>query len=109
MGRLTRTACIQFISLVFAIGAPLNCHAVGLGAVKVHSALGQPFSAEIEVTAMQPDEFARVLARVASTEEYQAANVAYMPVFRQLRITAERRADGRSLLNVTSVAPSGHQ
>ena len=105
MDRLTKTACIQFLSLVVAICVPLNSHAVGLGAFKVHSALGQPLSAEIEVTALQPEEFARVVARIASPEEYQTASIVYLPVLRQLRVTAERRADGRSFLNITSVAP----
>ena len=105
MDRLTKIACVQFLSLVIAICVPLSSHAVGLGAFKVHSALGQPFAAEIEVNALQPGEFAEVVARIASPEQYQTANTMYLPVLRQLRVTAERRADGRSFLNITSVAP----
>ena len=105
MDRFINTACMQVLAIVPAICVPLSCHAVGLGVFKVQSALGQPFSAEIEVTAMQPDEFARVVARIASPEEYQTANTMYLPVLRQLRVTAERRADGRSFLNISSVAP----
>lgn len=80
-------------------------HAVGLGALTIQSALGQPLSAEIEVSALQADEFARVLARIASPEEYQAAKLVYAPLLRQLRIAAERRKDGRTFLKITSFAP----
>lgn len=80
-------------------------HAVGLGAFKVHSALGQPLSAEVEVTAMEAEEFGRIVARIADPDEYQAAKLTYRPVLRELRIAGERRADGRSFLNITSVAP----
>ena len=85
----------------FAIAA----HAAGLGALTIQSALGQPLLAEIEVIGMQPDEFARVLARVASPEQYQAATLAYQPLLRQLRVAVERRKDGKAILKITSVAP----
>ena len=85
----------------FAIAA----HAVGLGALTIQSALGQPLLAEIEVSALQADEFARVLARIASPEEYETAKLVYAPLLRQLRIAAERRKDGRTFLKITSFAP----
>ena len=83
----------------------IAAHAVGLGPIKVDSGLGQPLSAEVEVTALEPDEFARVLARVAGPDEYEAAKLPYAPLLRQLRITAERRKDGKSILKITSFAP----
>lgn len=85
----------------FAIAA----QAVGLGGIKIQSGLGQPLLAEVEVTALEPDEFARVVARVASPEDYAAAKIAYAPLLRQLRITTERRKDGRTILTITSHAP----
>ncbi len=80
-------------------------HAVGLGPIKVESGLGQSLSAEVEVTAMEAGEFARVLARIADPDEYAAAKLPYAPLLRQLRITAERRKDGKSILKITSLAP----
>ena len=60
--------------------------AAGLGGLTVHSALGQPLSAEIEVSALPADEFARVVARIAGPDDYQAAKLAYPPFLRQLRV-----------------------
>ena len=83
----------------------ITAHAAGLGALTTQSALGQPLLAEIEVIGMQPDEFARVVARIAGPEQYQADTLAYQPLLRQLRVAAERRKDGKAILKITSVAP----
>ena len=83
----------------------MAAQAAGLGALTTQSALGQPLSAEIEVIGMQPDEFARVLARIGSPEQYQAATLPHQPLLRQLRVAAERRKDGKAILKITSVAP----
>ena len=80
-------------------------YAAGLGGLSVQSALGQPLAAEIEVIAMQPDEFARVLARIASPEDYEAAKLSFTPLLRQLRVTPERGKDGKAILKITSIAP----
>jgi pilus assembly protein FimV len=83
----------------------LGAHAAGLGALSVQSALGQPLIAEVEVTSLQADEFARVLARIASPEDYQAAKLTFTPTIRQIRVTPERRKDGKTILKITSFAP----
>ena len=105
MNQVKKTFFIRSFAVACCSWFAFSAHAVGLGGLKVQSALGQPFSAEIEVTALQADEFARVLARIASPEDYQTAKLAYVPLLRQLRINAERRADGRSFLKITSIAP----
>ena len=105
MNQVKKTFFIRLFAVACCMWFAFNAHAVGLGGLKVQSALGQPLSAEIEVTALQADEFARVLARIASPEDYQTAKLAYVPLLRQLRINAERRADGRSFLKITSIAP----
>ena len=103
MHHVTRKLLVQSLAIGCYAWFSFAAQAVGLGSLTVHSALGQPLSAEIDVTSLQPDEFARVLARIASPEEYAAAKLVYVPQLRQLRITAERRTDGKSILNIVSV------
>ena len=79
--------------------------AAGLGKLSVNSALGQPLVAEIELVSLQPGEFEALVARVASPEAYTDAKVEYSPLLRQLTFTAERRADGKPVLKITSFAP----
>ncbi len=100
IGYLPARLLLAGCSTCFVIAA----HAAGLGALTTQSALGQPLSAEIEVIGLQPEEFARVLVRIGSPEQYQAATLAYQPLLRQLRVAAERRKDGKAILKVISVA-----
>ena len=79
--------------------------AAGLGRLSVNSSLGQPLSAEIELVSLQPGEFEALAARVASPEAYTDARIEFSPLLRQLRFTAERRADGKPILKVTSSGP----
>jgi pilus assembly protein FimV len=95
--RTVATLCCAWIA--FAV------QAVGLSTIKVQSGLGQPLLAQIEVSALEPDEFARVNARIAGPDEYAAAKLAYSPLLRQVRIAAEHSKEGKSILNITSVAP----
>lgn len=101
IGYLPARLLLAGCSTCFVIAA----HAAGFGALTTQSALGQPLSAEIEVIGLQPEEFARVLVRIGSPEQYQAATLPYQPLLRQLRVAAERRKDGKAILKVTSVAP----
>ena len=105
MNDVTRKFPTRSLAAAFAVCFAFAAHAVGLGSLKVQSALGQPLAAEIEVSALDAEEFTRVMARIASPEEYQAARLTYVPLLRQLRISGERRPDGRSFLNITSVSP----
>ncbi len=90
--------CIAFASLAAA---------AGLTGINVKSGLGQPFSAEIEITGLPTEDFEFELAKgaIASPEKYEEAKLVYPPYIRQLRITTERRADGKPFLKIVSSAP----
>lgn len=79
--------------------------AAGLGHIKVESTLGQPFMATIEITALQADEFSQIEARIANTESYEAAQISYPSIGRQIRISTARQSNGKSTLKLTSSAP----
>jgi pilus assembly protein FimV len=107
MKRIAKIAISQLVAATFCIVAPQTAGAAGLAPINVTSALGQPFSAEIEITGLPSEEFEFELAkgRVASPEAYQDARLVYPPLVRQLRISTERRADGKPVLKVVSSAP----
>jgi pilus assembly protein FimV len=94
------------LALCLAAVSPATV-AAGLAPIKVNSALGQPFSAEIEITGLPAEEFEFDLAkgRLASPEAYEDAKLAFPPYLRQLRITTERHSDGRPYLKLVSGAP----
>jgi len=89
--------------LLFSFGAA----AAGLSGIKVSSGLGQPFAAEIEIVGLPNEDFEFELAKgsLASPEMYQEAKLVYPPFLRQLRVTTERRSDGKPFLKIASNAP----
>ena len=99
------TCSIGTVACAFFLWLPVTAEAAGLGRIKVESALGQPFAATIDITALQVDEFPQVLARVANAETYEEAKVAYPSIVRQIRVSAERLSDGKPVLKLTSSVP----
>ncbi|MEQ1514981.1 MAG: hypothetical protein ABL931_00660 [Usitatibacteraceae bacterium] len=105
MSQLMKKTLVRAFAAFGAFWFAMAANAAGLGALSVKSALGQPLSAEIDVISLPPEEFARVLARIASPEEYEAAKLPFTPLLRQLRVNPERRQDGKTVLKITSFAP----
>lgn len=103
----TKKNLFRLIAAFWCAALPLAADAAGLAPIKVHSALGQPFSAEIEITGLPTDDFEFELAKgsLASAEAYQDAKLAFPPLLRQMRITTEKRADGKPILRLVSNAP----
>ena len=100
----------SFLRAVVAAGCialPVWAQAAGLSAINVKSALGQPFSAEIDITGLPTEEFEFELAKgtLASPEKYQEAKLAYPAFIRLIRVTTEKRSDGKPYLKLVSSAP----
>ncbi|MEP7157035.1 MAG: hypothetical protein ABI905_14750 [Betaproteobacteria bacterium] len=108
-GRFKFATPFIFAMLAFTWGAlaPAIAGAAGLSGIKVSSVLGQPFAAEIDIIGLPNEEFEFELAKgsLASPEQYQSAKLVYPTFLRQLRITTERRSDGRPYLKIASSAP----
>ncbi len=79
-----------------------NALALGLGRLSVQSALGETLRAEIDVTSITPEEASNLNVRVAPPESYRAAGVDYNSVLPSTQVVLQRRADGRSVLALTS-------
>jgi pilus assembly protein FimV len=102
-----KTISIGLLVLIWCAAMPFAARAAGLAGINVNSALGQPFSAEIEITGLPQEDFEFELAKgsLASAEAYQDAKLAFPPLLRQMRITTEKRADGKPILRIVSNAP----
>jgi pilus assembly protein FimV len=104
MSHAARKSFISVFAAVLLGAFGLTSQAAGLAGITVQSALGQPLAAEIQVVALQPEDFDLMQARIAGPEAYKAAKLAYVPVIRQLRLAAERRGEG-AVWKLTSVGP----
>ncbi len=76
--------------------------ALGLGRLSVQSALGETLKAEIEVTSITAEEASSLRLRVAPSEAYRAAGVEYNAALAATQVQVERRADGKTVLRLTS-------
>src|ERR1700686_950458 len=80
---------------------------LGLGKLTVTSALGQPLSAQIELTSVAKEELDSVSARVADPSLYRQNNLAYQGVLSRARVALERLPNGDAVLKVTTSASVG--
>ncbi|WP_036232177.1 hypothetical protein, partial [Methylibium sp. T29-B] len=86
---------------------PIDAAALGLGRLSVQSALGEALRAEIDVTALTPEEASSLKVKVASPDAYRAAGVDYNAALSAANVTLQRRADGRPYLRLTGDRPVG--
>lgn len=85
--------------------ASLQAHALALGRITVHSALGEPLRAEIDIADITADEAASLQAGVAPAETFKAAGLEYNAVAAGLEVQLQRRANGSSYLRLSSNRP----
>ncbi|WP_367849033.1 FimV/HubP family polar landmark protein [Rhodoferax sp. WC2427] len=76
--------------------------ALSLGRMTVLSGLGEPLRADIELPDITADEASSLKPEVAPAEAFRAAGLEYNPALADLRIVLQRRADGKSILRLSS-------
>jgi pilus assembly protein FimV len=77
-------------------------HALGLGAAKVLSPIGQPLLAEIDITEISAEEASNLQVKVPGAEAFKAAGVDYSRIASDVQVTLQKRANGRSYLRLAS-------
>ena len=80
---------------------PLTSQAFGLGKLELMSALNEPFKAEIDITALRPEEKDNLQVKMASSEEFEKAGLDRSMLLSQLQFDIVSRQDGTKIL-VTS-------
>ena len=101
---LHQTAIAAAATAFFGVWAP-DAAALSLGSITVQSALGEPLRAEIDVPDINADEAATLKASVASPEAFRAAGLDYNPAMSGLRVSLQRRPDGRAYIRLSSDKP----
>lgn len=86
-------------------GLSFDASALALGAVTVHSHLGEPLRAEIEVPQISEAEAKTLQTALGSPQAFQAAGVEYNPAVANLRITLNRRKNGQAYLRLVGSRP----
>ncbi|MFL6657791.1 MAG: FimV/HubP family polar landmark protein [Massilia sp.] len=81
-----------------------SAYAAGLGKLTVLSGLGQPLSAEIELTAVATDDASTLVAKLAPADAFRVANIDFNPALLSLRFAVEQRGT-RQFIKITSTQP----
>ena len=90
------------VAIALALGTvSIDASALALGRLNVQSALGEPLRAEIDVTEITASEADGMKVAIASSEAFRAAGVAYNPALSDVRVSLQRRADGRYVVRLT--------
>jgi pilus assembly protein FimV len=88
--------------LLGALLSPATLYALGLGEIRPHSALNQPFDAEIELISPTADELAGLKVGLAGPDMYQRYGVDRPMFLSAFEFSIQRSRDGRATIKVTS-------
>src|SRR5688572_12263374 len=88
--------------LLGALLSPVTLYALGLGEIRLHSALNQPFDAEIELISPTADELAGLKVGLASPDLYSRYGIDRPTYLSSFTFSVQRNRDGRAAIKVTS-------
>ncbi|MFT5590078.1 MAG: pilus assembly protein FimV [Bradyrhizobium sp.] len=92
------------VTAVLATMLVSNGYAAGLGRLTVLSALGQPLSAEIELTSVGKEEAGTLAVKLANAAAFRQANIALNPAVLAIKFVVEQ-SGGRQFIRVSSAQP----
>ena len=96
-----RKSLLKLLGVAAAFSLSTCVSAVGMGAINVVSALGQPLKADIELVAVNKAEKASMVARLASPDAYKGSGLEY-PYGNKYTLQIESRANGEPYIQVNS-------
>ena len=88
--------------LILAVSLPGAAGALGLGDIRVESALNEPLSAQIDIVGATDEELIELRAAVASRETFQRYGAERAAFLSTASFKVTRGPDGHAILNVRS-------
>jgi len=92
------------LALVLAL-AGMQVHALGLGGMRLQSALDQPFVGEIDLVDVKPDELDSVKVQIAPQAEFSRTGTERYHHLTKLRFSAQISPRGNPVIRVSSREP----
>jgi pilus assembly protein FimV len=88
--------------LTGALLSPATLYALGLGEIRLNSALNQPFDAEIELLSPTPEELGSLRVSLASQDVFSRYGIDRPQYLTNFEFTVSRGRDGKATIKVTS-------
>jgi pilus assembly protein FimV len=98
-------SAVRRVLLLSALLSPGALYALGLGEIHLHSALNQPFDADIDLIAAQDDDLSALRASLAANDIFARYGIDKPAYLSDFAFRVVRGSDGRSYLKVTSPRP----
>lgn len=92
-------------ALVALLTTPIGAYALGLGNIKIKSALDQPLDAEIDLQVASSAELEGLRVMLASDQLFRNAAVDRSAFLSNIRFTLAKKADGTPFIRVSSNQP----
>ncbi|MDH5649669.1 MAG: LysM peptidoglycan-binding domain-containing protein, partial [Gammaproteobacteria bacterium] len=105
---MIKTSRLRLLGLflgAFLAVAPVLTYAIGLGKIKVHSALDEPLNAEIPFTSLSQKELKRLKAELAGRDEFVGAGIDRSLALTDIKFTVAKRVDGSYFLQLRTDKP----
>ena len=96
---------LVFVLALALAALPLAANALGLGEIKLNSALNQPLSADIAVVSAAPDEISSLHVKLASAAQFQQAGIPMANALNQLQFKVVPGTNGTASIHVSSSQP----
>ena len=96
---------VRRVLLMSALMAPGALYALGLGEIKLNSALNQPFDAEIELVSATQEDLGALRAALASNDTFVRYGLDRPAFLADFNFRVAKGSDGRDVLRVTSPRP----
>lgn len=96
---------LVFVLALALTAVPLAANALGLGEIKLNSALNQPLSADIAVVSAAPDEIDSLHVKLASAAQFKQAGIPMADVLSKLQFRVVPGANGTATVHVSTTQP----
>jgi pilus assembly protein FimV len=93
---------LKFALACVIAALPLVANALGLGEIKLNSALNQPLDAEIPIVGAAPDEISTLQIKIANPEQFKQAGIPVADVLSQLHFHIVAGPNGAATVHITS-------
>lgn len=101
----TRTTAARIVLGTALVLFPMAGYPLGLGKLKVRSALNEPLSAEIEFTSITEAELKGLSATLASRVDFEAAGAERLPFLGEIKFNVTQQQNGRYVLELKTEQP----
>ncbi len=92
-------------SLLGLFLVPFTVSALGLGNISLHSALNEPFAAEIPVESVQQADLDSLTVKLASADTFDRYGIDRPAFLGDIRFEVVEKADGQAVLSLSSSMP----